>query len=116
MNIEDARKIIFEEIGFCGCGNPEDALDLVRESLVLMSSDKDTGDPWGKLHSLLLRDEQQGLFHMFLYGLERADLIEHGSSIACSWTTPKGDLFLQFLLENTSEQIFDYGEENKSPD
>lgn len=74
-------------LGLCGCGNPESAYDLVRDLLGLMPLYEDTR--WKVAESLT--GNVPGAHHIILGAMERAELIEHGSSLHGAWLTPKGE-------------------------
>lgn len=74
-------------LGLCGCGNPEAAYDLVRDLLGLMPLYEDSR--WRVAESLT--GSIPGAHHIVLGTMERAGLIEHGSSLHGAWLTLKGE-------------------------
>jgi len=68
---------------YCGCGNPESAIELVHDLL--------TAAPFyenrDRVKELL---PTTGIEMVVFYALESAELIEHGSSIGGSWLTERG--------------------------
>lgn len=86
-----------EIFGFCGCGDPDSAMVLVRDVLKLLSERKG----WGEEAKKLLPTE--GIYYFILYSLDDKKLTEHGSSVGGSWLTQKGEEVLadiEWCLEN----------------
>lgn len=73
-------------LGLCGCGNPESAYDLVRDLLGLAPFYEDSR--WKAAESLT--GNIPGAHHIVLGAMERAGLIEHGTSLRGVWLTEKG--------------------------
>lgn len=78
--------LFYEEIDLCGCGNPADAYNLIRDLMNLCPLFKDQG--WARAGELI---GSEGAVHIVLGALNRVGLIEHGSVITGSWLTPKGE-------------------------
>jgi hypothetical protein len=106
---------VWQKLGFCDCGRPEDVLALFRNSLRAMADRRAAEQkcpappkgnaccemaahietdvlPLGSVHALLVR-----------YTMEAADLTEHGGSVYGAWPTERGMEFLAFL-ETTPEE------------
>ena len=88
--LDHVYTLFYEELNLCGCGNPEEAYDLVRDLLGLVPF-YDNPDAVRDLIG------QPGAYHMVLSALTHADLIGHGSSIGGSWLTDKGRWYLAAL-------------------
>ena len=87
------RDDVYTELGLCDCGDPRGALDFVREILALCSSE---GGSWARLGEVLKpRETYAG--YLVLCMLDRAEYLDHGTTIYCSWRTPKGDEALSAL-------------------
>lgn len=100
-----ANEMIFGKSGlrFCGCGLPEDALDVVRSVLEhFADKDRDWRIEWGA-------DLPDGVQVLVLYTVDGAGLLEHGGSVYGSWLTPAGERFLAVLQRRTWDQIEDAG-------
>lgn len=72
----------------CGCGSPEDASKALLD--VLDTYAVDGPDGYKRAWSL----EQwpsEGHHWLFLYLLDSTGLLEHGSTVRCSWLTPLGE-------------------------
>jgi hypothetical protein len=82
--------VIFDDLRFCGCGQPEERLALVVEML--------RACPWydGGWRAFSDRLTSAG-FEFIADQLTAADLIEHGSSVNGSWLTEKGQRFLSLV-------------------
>lgn len=74
-------------LGLCGCGNPEAAYALVRDLLGLAPFYEDSR--WQAAETLT--GSIPGAHHIVLGAMERAGLLEHGSSLTGAWLTPKGE-------------------------
>lgn len=96
-------KVIYDDLGFCGCGQPEEALKLVLTLLRLAPF----YDSRPEIEALL---PDPGVQMIVLYTLDHAELIEHGGGVGGSWLTDKGERFLA-LLEATDDwdEITDAG-------
>lgn len=87
--------LLYGDLRFCGCGNPEQVYGLVRDLLGLAPF-YDNPD--------LVRErvggpspEDHGPYYLVLYVLDHAGLISHGGSIGGSWLTPKGEHYLGLM-------------------
>jgi len=98
---EEAEDLIYTELGFCGCGLPEQALKLVKLLLTILDysygkEEKnftwDQKDRW--LKKLLPYD---GIYYLVLYYLDSKGYTDHGSGIGGCWLNPKGKEFLTLL-------------------
>lgn len=85
MTAHELNHFFHDEVGICGCGNPETVAILFRD--VLRCAPFYEQDNRLKLHFLLATD---GLFYLVLGVLQNLDLIEHGSIIDGAWLTAKG--------------------------
>lgn len=91
-----------EGLGICGCGNPEEALALVRDLLVLAPF-------YDNPAAVEARIVDPGARHLVLSMLDNAGLIEHGSSIGGAWLTAKGAYCRRVLTWVTWDAIDDSG-------
>lgn len=97
---------LFHELGFCGCGCPDEAFELLRQVLAAFSEKIDWDAPdakerykdWAKrFRDLLPVDDNPGLAYSYLYWMDSKNLIEHGSGILSSWLTEDGRRVLAIL-------------------
>ncbi len=81
-------------LGICGCGDPSDTINLVGESLQIISdnSDGETWEVYNRRMKALLGNERS--FLLMLYFLDKEGLAEHGGSVFGCWLTSKGHSFL----------------------
>lgn len=109
------NKLFYSELNFCGCGNPEDAYDLVGTVLGLLEENReqDDADPEkfafypdsarmkrGKAFREATKEYiggNDGTFNLIMYLLGHVDLTEHGGSIYGSWITKKGRHYLSLM-------------------
>jgi hypothetical protein len=81
--LQHINGLFYMDLGLCGCGNPEEAFDLVRNLLNLT--------PFYEHREQITELIGTGASgHIILSALDKADLIEHGNTIHGSWLTNKG--------------------------
>jgi len=85
MTSHDLHHLFSDDLEICFCGNPEHAVDLVRQILNLCPLHTDRR--WEQAEKLV---GHPGAYHIVLSDLTEARLIEHGGSIGGSWLTDKG--------------------------
>lgn len=114
---DDVGSMLMHELGWCGCGSPEDAVDMFRRYLwavrwqreeyarqCAMDGQKQGGwsaaaggyqyyNAWSKAHHGLTDNE----FLLVAYAADAAKLTEHGGSVYGAWLTQKGDVFAEAL-------------------
>ncbi len=89
MSVNELEELICGWLKIGGSGDPESVIEKLRDLLALSESEK-----WDSRFELL-GDNPDGW--MWLSVLEIAGLVEHGTSIRCSWRTYKGDRTLAAL-------------------
>lgn len=65
-------------LDFCGCGNGDEVMIYVKNYLEEIKSAK-----WDRTLDDLS-------YTFFLYWADHKEFIEHGTTVRCSWLTPKG--------------------------
>lgn len=108
MNLEELRSFVFNELHFCGCGEPEKAMQYLVNILQAL---KTRGEDWNdennkKVNELLPEYGCEPKAAITLYLLDGAGLIEHGSSIGGSWLTSEGHAFLEDMQRVGIEAVF----------
>lgn len=98
------HKVFFDDLGMCGCGLPGEAYNLVRDILALAPLYEE--NRWRLAETLT---GGGGAHHIILSSLDRAGLIEHGSSLDGSWLTPKGAWCLAAMRGVDFDTISDDG-------
>lgn len=86
----------WDDQGFCGCGSPSDIRDYVVSMLERCQSDK-----WDFKY-----ENHAEMF--FLNWANGKNLLDHGSTIRCSWRTPEGNSVLAALKEMNMDLSIDY--------
>lgn len=92
-------RVMFDDLGICGCNQPDEAYNLVRDLLAYLSrdhADRDIND----LGRLIGCD---GAVHLVLCQLDNADLAEHGGTVAGAWLTGKGRCVLELMRRHEWE-------------
>ncbi|MFF8589963.1 hypothetical protein ACF061_00745 [Streptomyces sp. NPDC015220] len=102
--LDHLYRIFYEDLGICGCGNPEDVYVLVRDLLALCPLYENDG--WRLAEALTGGGAAQ---QIALSLLDTAELTEHGSTINGSWLTTKGVWCLQAMKAVPFEQMHDAG-------
>lgn len=90
-----------DQLGFCGCGCPEEAYALVRDILNLA--------PFYDNPEAIETLTGKAAYYFVLYQLDRCDLIEHGGGIGGSWLTDRGKLYLPLLNAHSHDEIDECG-------
>ena len=101
MTLEEMHEWVFD--WFCGCGDPEGALDFLRDTLGIINSEFD--ERWDRMQA---RFPDSPMSWTYLYTLDDKGLIEHGSNIRGCWLTDRGKEVLAGLNAHSSEQIIDW--------
>ena len=96
----ELEQFLREDLGFCGCSSPTQAIELLRDAL-RCARDAQEGfnkpdsharftDSYQRLQSVLAFNEVPGLATWFLYLLDSRNLIEHASNVTVCWISPRG--------------------------
>jgi hypothetical protein len=88
--LQHVNGLFYTDLGLCGCGNAEEAFELIRDLLRLAPFYEHRDEV-----RALIGDGPTG--HIVLSTLDHADLIEHGGTIHGSWLTDKGEWYLKAL-------------------
>jgi hypothetical protein len=83
--LDHLYKVFFDDLGMCGCGRPNEAYSLVRDILALAPLYEE--NRWRLAETLT---GGGAAHHIILSALDRAELMEHGSSLDGAWLTDKG--------------------------
>jgi hypothetical protein len=92
--LQHVNGLFYTDIGLCGCGNAEEAFDLVRDLLNLAPFYEHRQEV-----AALVGTGATG--HIVLSALDNADLLEHGGTIHGSWLTDKGEWYQKALASIT---------------
>ncbi|MFH2047783.1 MAG: hypothetical protein ABIK92_21870 [Pseudomonadota bacterium] len=71
-----------EILGFCGCGNPGEIMEYVKEMLEILDSQN-----WGSY--------ENKPYMFFVYWANNKGFADHGTTARCSWLTEKGKEILR---------------------
>ncbi|MFG3585106.1 hypothetical protein [Streptomyces sp. NPDC047990] len=109
MSVDESTRdhlygIFYEDLGLCGCGNPDDAYTLVRDLLALAPFYEN--ERWRLAQTLT---GGGAAHHIIMSVLDVAELTEHGTTINGAWLTPKGAWCLQAMRAVPFEQLSDSG-------
>lgn len=95
----DVCAFFFNEIHACGCSELDLMIYEVKRVLEWAASDIMTRPDYTKLY------HSGGVFYIVAGLLNSAGLLEHGSSIRCSWITEKGRTLLDALNKFSAYEI-----------
>jgi hypothetical protein len=91
-----------DELGICGCGNPDDTLMYIIDVLQLMEDYHNNLMTWEEYYEkqhALAKADNEGLSWLLWYWLDDKGLTEHGGNVSGCWLTTKGYEVLQMLNE-----------------
>ena len=95
-----------DQLGLCGCGNPENAYDLIRRLLALAPF----YDHHEEIRELLDPVPEHSAMHWIVVCvLDNAGLIEHGGGIGGAWLTKKGAHYLKLMQRHEYEDTEEAG-------
>lgn len=96
LGYTDFDKVVFEELGLCGCGDPNAVLDMIQEYLEIKSSYN-----FGMFNKreTFAENYKEELLLFMMYVMDNKGYTEHGTSIGTAWITEKGKEFLAMLQE-----------------
>ncbi len=98
VSFQTAQDFIGGKLGFCGCGDPDEALNYIK---CVLQSIEDRQKPECDFRlNIVNLIALTGKAHYFtLYFLDDKGLTEHGSSVGGCWLTQKGSELLEDLTE-----------------
>ena len=117
MDAKGLHKFYFDELKWCGCGDPEGVMEFVGEVLaILKQRSEDNNDHhlpyeqtnWKRHTDALtakLGDGPIGL--ILMYVLDAHGLTEHGGNVMGSWLTDKGHAVLGAIRSHLTEAFDD---------
>lgn len=114
----EIQRFYFEDLKWCGCGNPGEALTFMRDVLELLYSRSEESraersnmpyeqSAWAKGAKALDEMLPGTLGLSYLYMLDALDLTEHGGFVGGSWLTDKGNAVLAMLTSRDIEEAMD---------
>lgn len=90
----------FEELKFCGCGNPDGAREYIAKILRAIKDRSDSDWATDSVAAAIKGDAESAMW-LILYVFDAMGLLEHGGNVSGSWLTDKGK---QLLAELDKEQ------------
>lgn len=99
---------IIDRVPFCGCGDPDTALEELKLALEAIYLPEDTSDEawksrWEKKLAPWKDRMPPGVAYMIWYMLDDAWLLEHGGSVP-GWLTKEGNQLLEFLQAGATKE------------
>lgn len=115
MTLEEASKV-WEGFGFCGCANPKIVLERMgqilkanKELWLVLRLESNASDnsknAWEVYEKVFSSDAEK---YLYLYVMDKGNLMEHGGSVNGAWLTPEGEQFLCAIEEFGADTIADY--------
>lgn len=97
---ENFKQWFFETAMYCGCYQPHEGIEFLRNALNHMPMYEDENQAW-----YAAQFPHNGARQWFLSWIDSLELTEHGCSINGSWLLPKGEQLRDFLNALTDEEI-----------
>ena len=96
---------MYEKLGLCGCGSPEDSYEAIRRYLHVRKDAHDDTLPYNEIHDRYMSDLhincsdelQYGILQFLMYILDSRGFTEHGGSIGGCWLTESGEMLMIVL-------------------
>jgi hypothetical protein len=105
-------RLLYGDIGFCGCGDPGSAYDTIGMILALIDlkwkdPEKTDHAHWKACSELIQQQAgtSGGAFNLVMYILDRAGLLEHGSSVRGAWLTKRGKHCLHLMNAYSFDEV-----------
>ena len=98
----------YEQLDWCGCGEPNKAIEIVEKLLDVMS-EREFDDRHKKLKEYFDVDYvyDNPLLLCLAYTMDAAKFTDHGSSIGWAWLTEDGENFLWAIKYGTEHDLID---------
>lgn len=102
MTQEEQQELgrIYEQLAFCGCGDPTEAYETLQDVLSAFDTEGRTFEGSReaiRVHKAMIPGKY---WDLLVYLLDSKGLLEHGSSIGGSWLSDLGKKILKDLREN----------------
>src|SRR5690242_4982650 len=105
---------LWQDLGWCGCGRPDYALEFMRDVLRLINRQRGGAsfqEVYDALRKMLGDKYHPGLYWSYFYMLDQHGLTQHGGNISGGWLTDYGKRILA-ELERANLDTFDPGDPN----
>lgn len=127
MTLNELHDWVFTDLGFCGCGDPEAALEFLKSVLLAIrkrsnenreieESEAESQERWKRnsaaLRELIGMETAPAMAWSYLYLLDSKGLLEHGGNCSGSWLTEKGEDVLDALLKYDADSIIECAEDD----
>lgn len=97
--------IMYEKLGLCGCGSPEDTYEIIRRYLHVRKDAHDGNLPYNEVYDRYMSDLhincsdelQYGILQFLMYILDSYGFTEHGCSVSGCWLTESGEMLMIVL-------------------
>lgn len=98
MTLTELHDWVFSELGFCGCGDPEEALEFLKSVLLAIrkrhednqieESEEASQARWSRnsdaLRELICMEKNPAMAWFYLYMLNDKEVLEHGGNCSGS--------------------------------
>ena len=96
---------MYEKLGLCGCGSPEDTYEIIRRYLHIRKDKYDSNLSYDEVCDRYMSDLridysdelQYGMLQFLTYVLDSHGFTEHGGSVGGCWLTERGEMLLTVL-------------------
>ncbi|MDY6857563.1 MAG: hypothetical protein SWO11_23240 [Thermodesulfobacteriota bacterium] len=90
----EAEAMYYDQIGLCGCGQPENVHKFLLDCMAATRDDHDLIIDYSKIIEIV-KSRPEVVAEFVLHFLDDCNLTEHGSSVYGSWLTERGKQVLE---------------------
>ncbi|MGR9130754.1 hypothetical protein ACU8NX_18560 [Rhizobium leguminosarum] len=93
----EAQAMYFDQLGFCGCGSPEEVHKFVCDCLGAFDREKQEPE-WHDAIELIketVTNDPENAAYFIAYVLDTLNLTEHGGTVGGAWLSDRGKQFLE---------------------
>lgn len=104
---EEYEKLVFSDLGICGCGTPEETIEMIVEYLkhnIEYKNKYKIEKDFDKVYKedkeweeRFIEENKELLFLFMLYILDDKEFMEHGTSVYSSWVIKKGEKLISLF-------------------
>lgn len=101
--LEKFENYYYNEVGMCGCGNPEEIKNLLYKLLKNHKAGKDDEITFKEREAnkaeIIKNTDPDAVSDFIFHILDKAGIMEHGGYIGNGWFTEEGEEFIKLLEE-----------------
>lgn len=106
MSRDFVKDFYYNKLNWCGCGNPEEAIKLLRDVLSCIAERFNGNETLAnksferyveRMEELLCYKSKYAIYLSYFYVMDSHGLLEHGGGVGGSWLTDSGKELLEHL-------------------